>query len=160
MIQKFYYLKLVSYLLDRCTNIERNRFTWFIKKLSLLDVPIGLKYPILRLPVFLFYRIGGLGQKVLGDGVEIIEFPDMKHGWTVKGDRSEPEVERDVMKAFNFAITFFGKYLHWSIGPKTSKKPIWINLTAALIARKRPRNYWTTFLHLNLWVRKNSLSSY
>ena len=31
-------------------------------------------------------KIGGLGKKVLGDGLEIIEFPDMAHGWTVRGD--------------------------------------------------------------------------
>ena len=31
-------------------------------------------------------KIGGLGKKVLGDGVEVIEFPDMAHGWTVRGD--------------------------------------------------------------------------
>ena len=58
------------------------------------------------------FRAGGLGKKVLADGVEIIEFPDMKHGWTTKGDLSVPEVERDVKKTFNFVLTFFGKYLH------------------------------------------------
>ena len=31
-------------------------------------------------------KFGGLGKKVLGDGLEIIEFPDMAHGWTVRGD--------------------------------------------------------------------------
>ena len=49
---------------------------------------------------------------MLADGVEIIEFPDMKHGWTVKGDLSVPEVERDVKKTFNLVLAFFGKYLH------------------------------------------------
>ena len=58
------------------------------------------------------FRVGGLGQKVLADGVEIIEFPDMKHGWTVKGDLSVPEVERDVKKTFSLVLTFFSKYLH------------------------------------------------
>jgi hypothetical protein len=29
---------------------------------------------------------GGLGKKILGDGLEIIEFPEMAHGWTVRGD--------------------------------------------------------------------------
>jgi len=48
----------------------------------------------------------------LTDGLEVIEFPDMNHGWSVKGDLSEPEVERDVKKTFNFVLTFFGKYLH------------------------------------------------
>jgi hypothetical protein len=31
-------------------------------------------------------KAGGLGKEILGDGVEIIEFPDMQHGWTVRGD--------------------------------------------------------------------------
>jgi len=55
---------------------------------------------------------GGLAKKVLTDGLEIIEFPDMNHGWSTKGDLSRPEVERDVKKTFNFVLTFFGKYLH------------------------------------------------
>ena len=54
---------------------------------------------------------GGLGKKILGDGVQIIEFPDMEHGWTVRGDLSIPEVERDVEKAFNLVHSFFAKYL-------------------------------------------------
>ena len=69
-------------------------------------------YSDLSLQGFICFRVGGLGQKVLADGVEIIEFPDMKHGWTVKGDLSVPEVDRDVKKTFNFVLTFFGKYLH------------------------------------------------
>ena len=65
-----------------------------------------------------------MGQKVLADGVEIIEFPDMKHGWTVKGDLSVPEVERDVKKTFNLVLTFFGKYLHWYVRPVPHDKEI------------------------------------
>ena len=57
-------------------------------------------------------KLGGLGKKILSDGLEVIEFPEMNHGWTVKGDLSRPEVERDVKKAFNFVLAFFGKYLH------------------------------------------------
>ena len=53
----------------------------------------------------------GLSKEVLGDGIEIIEFPDMRHGWTTRGDLSDPTVERDVKKAFNFVLAFFGKYL-------------------------------------------------
>jgi len=60
----------------------------------------------------LISRVGGLGKKVLTDGLEIVEFPDMKHGWSVRGDLSVPEVERDVKKTFNFVLTYFGKYLH------------------------------------------------
>jgi len=29
-----------------------------------------------------------------GAGVEVIEFPDMQHGWTVRGDMSDPKVKR------------------------------------------------------------------
>jgi len=31
-------------------------------------------------------KVGGLAKDILGDGVEIIEFKDMQHGWTVRGD--------------------------------------------------------------------------
>ena len=57
-------------------------------------------------------KIGGLAKKVLTDGLEVIECPDMNHGWTTKGDLSRPEVERDIKKASNFTVAFFGKYLH------------------------------------------------
>lgn len=53
---------------------------------------------------------GGLGEKILGSQLEIVEFPEMKHGWTTKGDLSRPEVERDTKKAFNLVISYFGKY--------------------------------------------------
>merc|ERR1711936_622433 len=51
----------------------------------------------------------GLGKKVLGDALEIVTFPDMKHGWSVRGDMSDPKVERDVQKCFNLALAFFKK---------------------------------------------------
>ena len=56
-------------------------------------------------------KLNGLGKQVLGNGVEIIEFPDMRHGWTVRGDLADPAIERDVKKAFNLVLAFFGKYL-------------------------------------------------
>ena len=59
-----------------------------------------------------YSRVGGLGKKVLTEGLEVIEFPDMKHGWSTKGDLSVPAVERDIKKTFNFVLAFFGKYLH------------------------------------------------
>ena len=52
---------------------------------------------------------GGLGQQVLGDKLEIIEFPDMKHGWTVRGDMSDPVVARDVKKAIQDTMAFLSK---------------------------------------------------
>ena len=54
---------------------------------------------------------GGLGKKVMGDALEIVTFPDMKHGWMTRGDMSDTSVDRDVHKALNLAMTFFGKYL-------------------------------------------------
>jgi dienelactone hydrolase len=50
-------------------------------------------------------KMGGLGKEILGDAL------DMNHGWTVRGDLGDPIVERDVRKAFNLALAFFGKYL-------------------------------------------------
>ena len=55
--------------------------------------------------------MNGLGKQVMGDMVEIVEFPDMRHGWTVRGDLTDPIVERDVKKAFNIVLAFFHKYL-------------------------------------------------
>ena len=54
---------------------------------------------------------GGLGKTVLGDFLDIVEFPDMSHGWSVQGDLKQPNVERDVIKAFNLTLSFFKKYM-------------------------------------------------
>jgi len=54
---------------------------------------------------------GGLAEQVLADKCQIIEFPDMKHGWSVRGDCTVPEVERDVKKAFTSAVDFLKKHL-------------------------------------------------
>jgi len=55
---------------------------------------------------------GGLAEKTLGkDKCEILEFPEMTHGWSVRGDCSKPEVERDVKKSFEKAIEFLNKNL-------------------------------------------------
>ena len=43
----------------------------------------------------------------MGDALEIVTFPDIKHGWSVRGDTNDPKVERDVKKAFNLALAFF-----------------------------------------------------
>jgi len=52
---------------------------------------------------------GGLGQQVLGDKLEILEFPDMHHGWTTRGDMSMENMERDVKKAMQAAVDFLKK---------------------------------------------------
>jgi len=55
---------------------------------------------------------GGLGEQILGkDQLTIIEFPDMKHGWTTRGDLSDANVERDARKALAEAAKFFEKYV-------------------------------------------------
>ena len=60
-----------------------------------------------------FEKMGnfGLGKKVRGCALEIVTFPDMKHGWSVRGDMNDPKAERDVKKAFNLALAFFRKYM-------------------------------------------------
>jgi len=54
---------------------------------------------------------GGLGEAVLGDRLQIVEFPEMRHGWTIRGNLTVPEVKRDVAKAIELAIEHFEKYL-------------------------------------------------
>jgi hypothetical protein len=54
---------------------------------------------------------GGLAEQVLGDRVTILEFPEMDHGWTNRGNLSIPAVRRDVHKAMAAAIAFFGDHL-------------------------------------------------
>ena len=34
------------------------------------------------------FFLGGLGEEVLGDKLQIVEFTDMKHGWTVRQEFS------------------------------------------------------------------------
>ena len=51
------------------------------------------------------------GKKVLDDVLEVVTFPDMKHGWVTRGDMSDSKVERDVQKGINLALSFFAKYM-------------------------------------------------
>lgn len=53
----------------------------------------------------------GLGQQVLGNKLTIIEFNDMMHGWTTKGDMSDAKVNRDVHKALKDAVEFITKHI-------------------------------------------------
>ena len=55
-------------------------------------------------------KFGGIGKEVLGDALEIVEFPEMQHGWSIRGDLGEQKVERDVQKAFNLSLAFFRIY--------------------------------------------------
>lgn len=54
---------------------------------------------------------GGLVEKVLGDKVTIVPFPEMKHGWTVRGDMNDAAVHRDVIKAVTLMTEFFLKHV-------------------------------------------------
>ncbi len=53
----------------------------------------------------------GLGENVLKERLQIVEFPEMRHGWTTRGDLSSAAVERDVKKAIDLAIKHFDKHL-------------------------------------------------
>ncbi|XP_059096384.1 carboxymethylenebutenolidase homolog [Tigriopus californicus] len=50
---------------------------------------------------------GGLGSQILGDGLKIVEFPTMQHGWTARGDLSNPDIEKEVKRAMDEALAFF-----------------------------------------------------
>ena len=79
-------------------------------------------------------KAGGLAQEVLGDLLEVVEFPDMEHGWSIRGgqscqsqqlrtvqcsvlnflyilDMKDPAVERDVKKTITGTLEFFAKHL-------------------------------------------------
>jgi len=56
-------------------------------------------------------KAGGLGEQVLGSKLEIVEFPEMSHGWLPRGDMSKPEVARDVKKTMENLLAFFAKNL-------------------------------------------------
>jgi len=52
---------------------------------------------------------GGLGEQVLGNKLKITEFPEMQHGWTVRGDMTDPKIARDVNKAITETLDFLAK---------------------------------------------------
>ena len=56
-------------------------------------------------------KTGGLASNILKKRAKVVEFPDMNHGWTTRGDLSQPDVERDVNKAMSEATKFFDKHL-------------------------------------------------
>ena len=78
------------------------------------EIMKAIKCPQLMMPAGHDHKnvkIGGLDQRVLGKDCEIVEFPDMVHGWSVRGDCTQPDVDRDVKKAFEEAICFLKKHL-------------------------------------------------
>ena len=42
---------------------------------------------------------------------DLKEFPEMKHGWSVRGDLTDPAVRRDVELAFDKAKDFLGMHM-------------------------------------------------
>jgi len=56
-------------------------------------------------------KTGGLSEEVLGDNLTVVEFPDMTHGWTVRGDLDDPNIARDVLKSKKLVLEFFEKHL-------------------------------------------------
>ena len=56
-------------------------------------------------------RPGGLGDQLLGAGLEIVEFKEMKHGWTVRGDMEDPAIYREVKRAITLTLEFLNKHL-------------------------------------------------
>ena len=61
---------------------------------------------------------GGEVQKIIqdkGGSCDIVEFPDMKHGWVPRGDSSDASVARDVQKSLEVTCKFFHEKLGSSL---------------------------------------------
>ena len=56
-------------------------------------------------------KAGGIASELLGDGLTIVEFPYMLHGWLTRGDMKDEGVSRDVKKAIQEALKFFKKHV-------------------------------------------------
>lgn len=57
---------------------------------------------------------GGLARRIIGEGdssLRIVEFPDMIHGWTVRGDMSVQQVDRDIRAALDLTIDFIRTHM-------------------------------------------------
>jgi len=52
-----------------------------------------------------------LSKKEFGKDNQFIEFPDMQHGWSNRGDVSEPKIDRDVRAAMELATAFLQKHV-------------------------------------------------
>jgi hypothetical protein len=46
-------------------------------------------------------------MRAKGLGGEVIYYPEATHGWTIRGDLSNPKVKADVNDAYERAILFF-----------------------------------------------------
>jgi len=79
------------------------------------DIVKAIKCPQLVMPAGNDQEVdktGGEHQQLLGASMwEVVEFPEMQHGWSVRGDMSDPAIERDVKKAIEGGLEFFKKHL-------------------------------------------------
>lgn len=50
-------------------------------------------------------------KKNLGDKVQSVEFPNMQHGWFVRGDLADSNIAADYQASFKLALEFFNKYV-------------------------------------------------
>jgi len=53
----------------------------------------------------------GLAKQIMGDKLRVVECLDMKHGWTTRGDTSDPNTKRDLDLAITEAMDLFSKHL-------------------------------------------------
>jgi hypothetical protein len=51
-----------------------------------------------------------LKEKFGAEKVGSQEFPEMVHGWTVRGDVKDENVKRDVEKAIHLCTDYFAKF--------------------------------------------------
>jgi len=52
-----------------------------------------------------------LSKKSFGKECRYVEFPQMKHGWVVRGDLSQPDIARDTKLAIDQMTAFLSKHL-------------------------------------------------
>mmetsp|Transcript_6910 Transcript_6910/g.14516 ORF Transcript_6910/g.14516 Transcript_6910/m.14516 type:complete len:282 (+) Transcript_6910:201-1046(+) len=58
-----------------------------------------------------FKNDGEFSEVIRSRGGKVVDFPDMIHGWTTRGDTSIPEVRRDTEKALGLALDYFNERL-------------------------------------------------
>jgi len=68
-------------------------------------------------------KTGGEEQRILGDKLTIVEFPDMSHGWTTRGDLTDPNIRAGTLKAMNKMMDFL----------KNSAAAHLINMTSSVL---------------------------
>ena len=72
--------------------VHLTKYFFNIRSLSILEMWSNPPTPTARhLKIQILSLVQILEE---GAGVEVIEFPDMQHGWTVRGDMSDPKVKR------------------------------------------------------------------